>query len=208
MAQNDISGFYVWRGNESDMAELSIESSKELRNGTLGSAIFSLCQTYRYVLNRNLSDQPGRALWIMLNPSTATEDVQDPTVAKCCGYTAREGLGKATVCNLFALRSTDPKGLKIHKNPAGIGLENDRYIVTEAQQSDIVVCAWGRHGDYLDRGTYVAKLLILNGLKDKLRYLKLLNDGTPGHPLYLPNKLKPTRWESAHEYASRHGHGT
>ena len=184
----------------------SFGTGKELRSGKLGTATFSDCYKYRYSLHRPLSDLPGQVVWIMLNPSTATEEANDPTVYKCCGYTEREGFGSAVVVNLFSLRSTDPRALKnavsAGINPVGVGLENDNYIVNIANESNMVVCAWGRHGDFMERGRYVTSLLLLNGLSNKLHYLKLLTDKTPGHPLYLKNNLRPQPWKDARKYAT------
>jgi hypothetical protein len=45
-------------------------------------AVYSDCERYRYLLTRVW--EPGRkALFVMLNPSTATEVQNDPTVERC-----------------------------------------------------------------------------------------------------------------------------
>lgn len=180
------------------------DNSVEVASGALGLATYSDCRKYRYTLRRSLSRADGHVVWILLNPSTATEEVNDPTVAKCCGYTQRAGYGMAIVVNLFALRSTDPKALKTSfaQGISPIGHENDRTIVEAAISASMVICGWGRYGDLWNRGRYVTNLLLHNGLTDKLHYLKLLGDNTPGHPLYIKNSLIPQPWATAQEYAN------
>ena len=90
-----------------------------IKNSEHSSAIFSPDEKYRYFLRRQLSDKPGTVNFIMLNPSTADENVNDPTVARCCNYTKQWGFGSIIVTNIFALRSTDPKGLRETDDPTG-----------------------------------------------------------------------------------------
>lgn len=168
----------------------------------LGEACFSPCREYRYTLSRDLLNNDRQIAWLLLNPSTADAYKNDPTVARCCNYSVQSGFGKAVVINLFALRSTDPKMLKtyISSGRDPVGEDNNNYIIQVANKSEAVVCAWGRHGDLLNRGRYVTKMLIDNNLSNKLHYLKILGDNTPGHPLYLPKNLELQRWYGANEY--------
>ena len=100
------------------------------------------------------------------------------------------GYNRLIVTNIFALRSTDPKGLReVVDNP--VGEENNYYIEEAVKESEQVICAWGINGKYLDRGFEVKELLN----PYKLYYLRLTKCGQPNHPLYLPKKLLPTRWE-------------
>lgn len=159
---------------------------KEL-TGDKGSAIMSACGTYRYRLSRELylMGSNGATLsFIMLNPSTADHDRNDPTIKRCIGYGERFDYKRIDIYNLFALRATDPRMLYAHPEP--IGPENDAYLDAVC---GVVVCAWGRHGNFRRRGAQVMERLKKNG-NCTLTALKLLDDGTPGHPLYLKANLK------------------
>ncbi len=88
-------------------------------------ATFSHCKAYRYVLYKSASDtETPSVLWIMLNPSTADQNRDDPTVRKCQGFSRKWGFQAVTVVNLFAFRSTDPKGICLSVNSDPIGPDN------------------------------------------------------------------------------------
>ncbi|MDP3425530.1 MAG: DUF1643 domain-containing protein [Burkholderiaceae bacterium] len=155
-------------------------------------AVFSPCRQYRYALFRRWADPGVPAVFIMLNPSTADEVVNDPTVERCERRARAMGFGALRVCNLFALRSTDPRALYDHADP--VGQSNDATIMELVQGAGIVICAWGKHGNLHDRGRIVHKTLLMNGVVP--HYLKLNKDGTPAHPLYIPYETLPQRWEA------------
>jgi len=152
-------------------------------------AIFSPCKAYRYTLSRKWNSSPdkeGYTLFVMLNPSTADENILDPTVRRCLYYTIKWGYGDMHVCNIFALRSTNPKRLYESIDP--IGQENDKYICNEVKNANIVIAAWGSHGKYKNRGNEVMKMI--STIKD-VHYLKLTKENIPCHPLYLKGDLSP-----------------
>lgn len=149
-------------------------------------ATFSPDRRYRYTLWRAWGPGP-RALFCMLNPSTATETVLDPTLRRCLRYARDWGFHGFEVVNLFALRSTDPARLCEDADPVGPG--NDVAIVEAARRAGgFVVCGWGVHGGL--RGRDAAVLELLEERAD-LVALRLTKDGHPSHPLYLPADLKP-----------------
>jgi len=179
------------------------------------TAWLSHCGTYRYRLDRELDVdvevevvRPARVTidtrvtFLMLNPSTADDQVNDPTVAKCCKYAATWGYRHLCVVNLFALRSTDPEFLYSHHEP--IGQSNDRAISDALWASDMVVCAWGTHGAHLDRGRQIARQIVQTGPEAvaRLHVLKLCKDGQPGHPLYLRDSLRPRPWVEVNGFAA------
>lgn len=145
-------------------------------------ATFSPCERYRYTLLREWDLRLRRLLWIMLNPSKATAEIDDPTVAKCQRYARAWGFGSIVVTNLFAWRSTNPKVLYGVDDP--IGPENDAAIFREVGAAAKVIVAWGKHGALRDRGAEVLASLRAYGVTPYC--LSRNNDGSPGHPLYLP----------------------
>ena len=153
-------------------------------------ARMSACGKYRYELWRDWA-AGRRCNFIMLNPSTADEVENDPTVERCQRRAQQWGYDRLVVTNLFALRSTDPSALLSAEDPTAAG-ENDLAILEAALASSLVVCAWGNHGHILARSAQVR--LMLTEADVVLHYLKLGKTGEPCHPLYLPYSLKPTLW--------------
>lgn len=143
------------------------------------SAVLSDCGTYRYALARTWRVGAGRQVcWVMLNPSTADAEQDDPTIRRCIGFSKAWGFGSLIVVNLFALRSTDPKALHAHVDP--VGPDNDAHIAVAAATSDRIVCAWGAGGVLANRGLRV--LDVLAPLQPA--HLGLTKGNQPRHPLY------------------------
>lgn len=152
--------------------------------GPKSAAGFSTCGTYRYWLRRTWDESREPVVFLMLNPSTADESKNDPTVARCCNFAQAWGAGGLVVLNLFALRSTDPKGLYACPDP--VGPSNDFAILT-ATEGRRVVAAWGCHGAYKNRDLAVMNLLAHRPVE----CLKVTKDGHPSHPLYLRGDSVP-----------------
>jgi hypothetical protein len=152
-------------------------------------AVYSDCQRYRYELTRQW--QPGpKALFVMLNPSTATEVQNDPTVERCERRARALGFGAFRVTNIFAFRATDPKVMRAEADP--IGPANDAAIAAGAVWADQVICAWGSHGAHLSRGPAIEALLRATGRP--LYHLGLTQAGAPKHPLYIGYAVQPELW--------------
>lgn len=156
--------------------------------GSAGSATFSKCDAYRYILERGpVGDYIN---FIMLNPSTATHEQNDPTIRRCISYALDNGFLALRITNIFALRATNPKELYKHSDP--VGPWNDSAIRSVAEKAKMIVCGWGNHGNAInDRADHVVNLL--DGLP--LHVLKVTKNGDPGHPLYLKRDIKPFRWK-------------
>jgi len=157
---------------------------------TEAGATFSPCRRWRYLLWRRWDAAKPAANFLMLNPSTADEVKLDPTCARARDYAERWGYGALIVTNIFAFRNTNPKQMKAAADPVGPG--NDAAIVKAARESEIVVCAWGNHGSFLERSSRVRALL--NKSRIKLHTLRINANGEPAHPLYLPGRLEPISW--------------
>ncbi|MEH6402828.1 MAG: DUF1643 domain-containing protein, partial [Sneathiella sp.] len=87
-------------------------------------------------------------------------------------------------------RATDPKDLKKAKDP--VGPLNDAAIIKSANAAQMVICAWGGHGDHQNRHLQVRDLLRVNDITSHV--LSLTKKGHPGHPLYIPYSKTPVAW--------------
>ncbi len=154
------------------------------------TTVLSTDRKYRYTLwrkwERNGPRLKGYVLFIMLNPSTADETKDDPTIKRCKAFAERWGYEEMCVVNLFALRATDPAEVYLHPSP--VGEMNNAFILEAARSASLVVCAWGNHGTYQNRDLAVIKMLLNHGRIFALRETKT---NCPAHPLYLPKYLDP-----------------
>ena len=153
-------------------------------------AVFSRCRRWRYLLWRRWDGSGPVANFLMLNPSTADETRLDPTCARARAYAEAWGYGALIVTNVFGWRSTDPKALRRVRDPVGQG--NDAAILRAASESDLVVCAWGNHGELGGRGSKV--LTDLRSTRVELHVLGTTKSGQPAHPLYLRKSLTAAPW--------------
>ncbi len=168
--------------------------SRDHQKGDAAStAVYSDCETYRYLLTRVWDESGPKALFVMLNPSTATEIQNDPTVERCERRARALGFGAFRVTNIFAFRATDPKVMRAAKDP--VGPENDDAILSSTHWADRVICAWGTHGAHLNRGAHVETLL--RASPHPLYHLGLSKAGHPKHPLYISYDTQPQLWGTA-----------
>ncbi|MDE2561486.1 MAG: DUF1643 domain-containing protein [Sphingomonadales bacterium] len=151
-----------------------------------GGATFSPCGRYRYELIRRW--QPGPSvLFVMLNPSRADAESDDPTIRRCSGFARRWGFGALTVANLFAFRTPSPIELKAAPDP--VGADNDSTLQRLSRQADLTIAAWGNHGRFGGRSGQVAPWLAAP------HCLQVTALGEPAHPLYLRSDCQPFQWE-------------
>jgi hypothetical protein len=159
------------------------------------SAIISECGAYRYLLKRaadSMCPMKSTALFVMLNPSTANAELDDPTIRRCRGFARLWDCNGLAVANLYALRSTDPAGLWSHTDP--VGPDNDAYLSTFARECGDVVCAWGANAKP-ERAAHVANILTHSGAR--LWCLGTTKDGSPRHPLYVRGDQPLVEWAPA-----------
>ena len=165
------------------------------------SAVLSEGRDYCYRLERTWDERLDRVLWIMLNPSTADENVDDQTIKRCIGFSRSWGYGGLVVGNLFAVRSTDPGGVLLADDP--VGPENDEHLRKAASECILTVCAWGgslaKH--HLFREREIGVLAMLDGLESNWPGKRVLSclgtnaDGTPKHPVRLASDMRLWRFE-------------
>lgn len=153
--------------------------------GIFSTAAYSRCRKFRYSLIRRFgkprASRSQRVAFIGLNPSTATERQNDPTVRRCIGFALRWGFREFVMLNAFAFRSTDPRGLRTVRDP--VGRPNDDSIRRWARSSGLVVCCWGTHAAYQDRDATLRARLQDWGVRP--RCFGRTQAGYPRHPLYL-----------------------
>lgn len=164
--------------------------------GVISSAIYSDCERYRYALTREWDAGAPRLLYVMLNPSKATEAQNDPTIERCERRARALGFGAFRAANLFAWRETDPAALRRAAEP--VGPANDRILQSSVEAwlrgaPDVVLCSWGVHGTLHDRAKFVTRLMLESGRP--LSCLGTTKDGHPRHPLYVSYATRPILWE-------------
>lgn len=148
-------------------------------------AVLSNCRTYRYMLWRVWDEDAAIMNVIGLNPSTADETQDDPTIRRCVDFARQWGYGGLVMTNLFAYRATDPKVLATVADT--VGPENDQHLRIQAYEAGMVVAAWGAHPLAVPRSETVRPLLE----RFHVMCLGMTKDGAPKHPLYLPKTTKP-----------------
>ena len=156
------------------------------------TADFSACRTWRYTLKRVWDKRKPVVLFVLLNPSTADEVQDDPTNRRGITYAMDWKCGGVTFCNLFAVRTPDPRVMKAAEDP--VGPMNDRWLTREVRAAGPIILAWGTHGSHLGRDVRVLSLLKATGRT--LWCLGRTKQGHPKHILYLPRRLMPQVWEN------------
>lgn len=157
-----------------------------------GTADISVDQRYRYLLTRDwpLIGEPRKAVFVMLNPSTADANTDDPTIRRCISFAKAWGNSGLIVANLYAYRATNPSQLwNLAADP--VGPRNDDTIAMLARKHGHIVCAWGANAR-AERVKHVLGILKRNAAVPY--HLGLTKDGQPRHPLYLPKEAALTPW--------------
>ena len=162
-----------------------------VENDIISSAVYSPCKTYRYSLSRIHKRARKSLLFILLNPSTATEKKNDPTIARCQQRAKLLGYKSFIICNLFAFRTKSPLLMKNYHAP--IGSENNRIIEESLRMANQVICAWGNHGTHLNQAETVIKIIETVG--KSAYHLGLTKRNQPIHPLYVHYDQKPLLWK-------------
>ena len=165
--------------------------------GTLAAwATFSACGTYRYVLGRVWDDHGALLVVCMLNPSSATEEMLDPTLRRVRGFAHRDRYGGFVVVNCFALRSADPRDVvqSLRKRTDPVGPRNDEAIRAASDPPlGLLVAGWGRPANKAvnQRMTQVRGL----GLRRPFyTFGPRTSGGYPRHPLYLRKDAPIIPW--------------
>ena len=156
------------------------------------TAKFSSCDRYRYSLMRMWNENLPGVMFLMMNPSTADLQKNDPTVAKCMRLAVRWGYGRLYVGNVCAYRATDKRNLLFVDDP--VGAENHASLLAMAGHVGRIVVAHGKLPTGLQQHA-VRACVALQEAGHSLHVLKLSEtDGTPWHPLYIKEDQVPFPW--------------
>ena len=169
-------------------------------------AVISPCRLYRYVLRRDVdpilwtfppiegfqvTKSHGKMTFVMLNPSTADAEKDDPTIRRCISFARGSGAASMEVVNLYALRATNPSELNRGGGVDPIGPRNDEYILESVHTADIVICAWGTTDAPRKASRIVSTLKIIEECGRAPMCLGVSKFGDPLHPLYLAKTRRP-----------------
>ena len=162
---------------------------EDLCSSCASGAVFDPTGQYRYLLTRLWDETRPTAVFVMLNPSTADAENDDPTIRRCMDFANRWGYGSIKVVNVFAYRATDPKELLKVEDP--VGPENHEHIKRALLSVGFAVAAWGSAGPK-DPAPYKCIFDITKEVGVPLHCLGTTKDKKPRHPLYVKSATKPS----------------
>ncbi len=135
--------------------------------------------------------EPKPCVFIMLNPSTADGNTDDPTIRRCVAFAKSWNYERLVVVNLFAYRATNPRELlALNDIDDPVGPDNYSSIEDITAKAGITICAWGTNGSHLGQDETVRGWIV-----GKTHSLGLTKHGYPRHPLYLPADTKPIPYD-------------
>lgn len=162
-------------------------------------AEYSPCGLFRYLLTREFGGT-RTVVFVLLNPSTATAEMNDPTITRCIAFAKAWGFGRLVILNLCAYRETKP-ALMFARAKEGldiVGPDNDAVIEREVTAADLVIAGWGTNAGKkaLRQRAFHVRHLLRTKSKNPVMALRHTKDGHPEHPLYVPGGtvLEPLRW--------------
>lgn len=157
----------------------------DVHDDRASGALFSKCRTWRYALWRrwDFGSRCKMVAFVGLNPSTADESIDDPTIRRCKNFAKEWGFGGMYMLNAYAFRATDPKDMKAASDP--VGPDNDEWLSFYGTEATEIIAAWGVHCE-LGRERAVCETI-----GKLITCLGRTKDGRPKHPLYLRADTKP-----------------
>tara|TARA_Y100000385_G_C13076672_1_gene631767 strand:+ start:1586 stop:2062 length:477 start_codon:yes stop_codon:yes gene_type:complete len=149
-----------------------------IKNKILRKAKFSIDNKHRYELSRHWDLSKSDILFIMLNPSIASENIDDPTIKRLINFTKKFNYGGFFVANLFTYITPYSKTLDTSSGLTKLNLKTIKNFVNKAEE---VVYAWGNS---------IKEPEELKNLVENPKCFGRNLNGTPKHPLYLPSNSK------------------
>ena len=165
--------YALWRAFRMDNPGLFCTAAERYIHTTQGDHVLAVC---------------------MLNPSTADERKNDPTIERCERFALRNGYTALLVLNLYGYRSTSPEELLLAKDP--VGPDWDQHILVKSKAAKLLgatfVEAWGAAKAVRDDDRQVRRLRsIWDDCGIHLRFcFGLTKDGHPRHPLYMRSDVE------------------
>ncbi len=138
---------------------------------------------YRYSLKREWDDYNLRkAVFVLLNPSTAGDSVDDRTTMRCVSFAKKLGCGSVELVNIFAYRSRDWRNLRDLSLEEATGPENRFYLENALHSGSEIIVGWGEnctihHRDYQELSDW------FRGYNSNC--LGTTREGHPRHPLFV-----------------------
>lgn len=157
--------------------------------------------SYRYLLSRTTAAPLNRVLLVcMLNPSTADDEKDDPTISRVRRLAEKSGFSRLLVLNLLGVRATDPSTIWLYEDP--LGVDNwqtwDTVLKELNPEQDCISLAWGRAPTNRRHLSKFIPVLIEASCRLNVWSVPLMTwvqnlDGSPRHPLYVSvnTKLQP-----------------
>jgi hypothetical protein len=158
------------------------------------TAVLSDDRRYRYALWRDTGalGGEGTVLFVGLNPSTADETENDPTIRRCIGFARDWGFARLAMANVFAFRATDPRALYPSDRAIDpVGPENDRWLRELAADSQRVIAAWGASAHVTAKREAEVLCALAYTEHQAIECLALTKALRPQHPLYVPADKQP-----------------
>lgn len=186
-----------WSVLQADMPKIEEAIAVASRpNVPVHAATFSPDGMYRYTLLRRWGPGPLLVV-VMLNPSVASDEKDDPTIRRCMNFAKREKLDGIFVVNLFARISTKPTELRKCDDP--IGPENDKALgeaAAHVREGSRLLFAYGNSvafkrlkidatDAFVGRDKAVADFFLSRAPGAWIWCLGQTNDGFPRHPVRL-----------------------
>ena len=175
-----------------------IKSNPDLFGGYNG-VTFKNDGQYRLALWRIWDDKLPKVMFIGLNPSTANESTDDPTIRRVKTFAKNWGFGGVYMLNLFTYVTAYPEELKTCRYPV---LFADPFLLRYSKLASKIIFAWGSFKEAKNRGKEVIQMF------PDGEVLGINKDGSPKHPLYISGKTKPFAYKELKflilPYSTRH----
>ena len=152
-------------------------------------AVMDSERRHRFLLWRFWDGKP-RMLFIGLNPSTANELEDDPTVRRLCGFAQEWGYGGLYACNLYSQVTPYPKELLPETRNHGA---NTPAILMAVKLVVLTVCGWGDGIKSVPEGD--SRVRAVYDMLEAPMCWGLTASGNPKHPLYLPGDTELEEFE-------------
>ena len=161
--------------------------SETLFEDKIFGADFSEDRKYRNALWRIWDSKKSLVMFVGLNPSTANENTDDPTIRRVISFAKAWGYGGVYMMNLFTVVSSDPKVLRDNNNLGDF--VHDKNILREyAKKCERIVFAWGNFKEAKSRGYEIASEF------PNAYCLTKNKNGSPKHPIYVSASVLPVKF--------------